>query len=104
VIEARTEIRAPYPERERVAFLALAGTLVLGRLWRATHGRQLPPLNHGVLHLAAVATHRLLDLLLVAIVALGIANVFALGFPLFNYGTFRNSAENSCEASMHGTG
>ena len=63
---------------------ALAGALVLGRLWRATHGRQLPPLNRGVLHFAAVATHRLPDLLLVAIVALGIANVFAHGFPLFN--------------------
>ncbi len=67
---------------------ALAGVLILGRLWRATQGRQLPPLNHGVLHLAAVATHRLLDLLLVAIVALGIANVFAHGFPLFNYWHF----------------
>jgi cytochrome b561 len=63
---------------------ALAGVVILGRLWRATYGRRLPPLNRGVLHLAAVATHRLLDLLLLVIVALGIANVFAHGFPLFN--------------------
>jgi cytochrome b561 len=43
----------------------------------------LPPFNRGVLHLTAVATHRLLDLLLVMI-ALGITDVFAHGFPLFN--------------------
>jgi cytochrome b561 len=34
--------------------------------------------------LTAVATHRLLDLLLLIMVALGITDVFAHGFPLFN--------------------
>jgi cytochrome b561 len=63
---------------------ALAGVVVLGMLWRATRGRRLPPLNRGVLHLTALATHRLLDLLLLIMVALGIINVFAHGFPLFN--------------------
>jgi cytochrome b561 len=63
---------------------ALASVVVLGMLWRATHGRRLPPRNRGVLHLTAVATHRLLDLLLLIMVALGITNVFAHGFPLFN--------------------
>ena len=63
---------------------ALASVVVLGMLWRATHGRRLPPLNRGVLHLTAVAAHRLLDLLLLIMVALGITNVFAHGFPLFN--------------------
>jgi len=63
---------------------ALASVVVLGRLWRATRGRRLPPLNRGVLHLTAVAAHRLLDLLLLIMVALGITDVFAHGFPLFN--------------------
>jgi cytochrome b561 len=63
---------------------ALASAVVLGMLWRATLGRRLPPLNRGVLHLTAVPTHRLLDLLLLIMVALGITNVFAHGFPLFN--------------------
>jgi cytochrome b561 len=63
---------------------ALASVVVLGMLWRATLGRRLPPLNRGLLHLTAVATHRLLDLLLLIMVALGITNVFAHGFPLFN--------------------
>jgi cytochrome b561 len=67
---------------------ALACAVVLGRLWRATYGRRLPPLNRGLLHLTAVATHRLLDLLLLTVVALGIANVFAHGFPLFNHWHF----------------
>jgi cytochrome b561 len=35
-------------------------------------------------NVTAVATHRLLDLLLLIMIALGITNVFAHGFPLFN--------------------
>jgi cytochrome b561 len=63
---------------------ALAGVVFFGMLWRATRGRRLPPTDRGVLHLAAVATHRLLDLLLLIIIVLGITNVFAHAFPLFN--------------------
>lgn len=63
---------------------AFAGVVISGLLWRATRGRRLPPINRGVLHVAAVATHRLLDLLLVSMVVLGITNVFAHGFPLFD--------------------
>jgi cytochrome b561 len=63
---------------------ALASVVVLGMLWRATRGRRLPPLNRGGLHVTAVATHRLLDLLLLIVVTLGITNVFAHRFPLFN--------------------
>ena len=61
---------------------ALASVVVWGVLWRATLGRRLPPLDRGVLHVTAVATHRLLDLLLLIMIALGITNVFAHGFPL----------------------
>ncbi|UGY27062.1 cytochrome b [Bradyrhizobium septentrionale] len=63
---------------------ALASVVVSGMLWRVTRGRRLPPPDRGVLHLAALATHRLLDVLLLIMVALGITNVFAHGFPLFN--------------------
>ena len=63
---------------------AFTGVVILGLFWRAARGRRLPPINRGVLHVAAVAMHRLLDLLLVIMVALGITNVFAHGFPLFN--------------------
>jgi cytochrome b561 len=63
---------------------ALAGVVILGMFWRATLGRRLPPPDRGVRHVAAVATHRLLDLLLLVVVGLGITNVFAHGFPLFN--------------------
>jgi len=78
---------------------ALASVVVLGMLWRATRGRRLPPLNRGVLHLIAVATHRLLDLLLLVMVASGITNVFVHGFPLFNLWHFPKFGS---EGFMHG--
>ena len=63
---------------------ALAGLVFLGMLRRATRSRWLHPFDRGVLHLTAMATHRSLDLLLLIVVVLGIVNVFAHGFPLFN--------------------
>jgi len=62
----------------------LAIVVVAGMIWRAIRGRRLPPPERGVRHLLAVTTHRLLDLLLLIMVALGITNVFARAFPLFN--------------------
>ncbi len=67
----------------------LLALLVLARIgWRMTRGRRLPPADHGVRHLAAVLVHGLLYLLLVAVVGLGIANVFGHGFPLFGVWPF----------------
>ncbi|KRQ95762.1 hypothetical protein CQ12_03140 [Bradyrhizobium jicamae] len=63
---------------------AFASAVVLEMLWRATRSRRLAPLDRGLIHLTAVAMHRLLDLLLLIMVALGITDVFAHGFPLFN--------------------
>ncbi|WP_445218103.1 cytochrome b [Bradyrhizobium sp. Pa8] len=63
---------------------AFTCVVILGLVWRTTRGRRLPPIDRGVLHVAAVTMHRLLDLLLVIMVALGITDVFAHGFPLFN--------------------
>ncbi|MBR1122892.1 cytochrome b/b6 domain-containing protein [Bradyrhizobium lablabi] len=62
----------------------LTGVVTLGMVWRARYGRRPPPSNRGALHLAAVTTHRLLDFLLLIMIALGITDVFAHGFPLFN--------------------
>jgi cytochrome b561 len=63
---------------------ALAAVVIAGMVWRATRGRRLPPPQRGLPHFLAVATHRLLDLLLLIMVGLGITNVFARAFPLFN--------------------
>ncbi|MBR0696293.1 cytochrome b/b6 domain-containing protein [Bradyrhizobium lablabi] len=80
---------------------ALATVVVVGMLWRNTRGRRLPPFNRGGLHVAAVATHRLLDLLLLIMVALGIANVFAHGFPLFNIWHFAKFGGNDFMRSVN---
>ena len=55
-----------------------------GLLWRVARGRRLSRSDRGVRHLLAVVTHRLLDVLLLITVGLGITNVFAHAFPLFN--------------------
>lgn len=53
-------------------------------VWRAIRGHSLPSPERGMRHLPALTTHRLLDLLLLIMMALGITNVFAHAFPLFN--------------------
>ncbi|WP_158915504.1 cytochrome b [Caulobacter sp. S45] len=63
---------------------ALAVVLVARIAWRTTRGRRLPPVEHGVLHLVAKAVHGLLYVLLATVVVLGLINVFAHGFPMFN--------------------
>jgi cytochrome b561 len=62
----------------------LAGVLILRIVWRLTCARRLPAADRGALRLLAVTTHRAIYVLLLAIVALGVINVFARGFPLFN--------------------
>jgi cytochrome b561 len=62
----------------------LAAVLIARIAWRLTRGRRLPPAEHGIRHLLATATHGLLYLLLVTVVGLGVTNVFAHAFPLFN--------------------
>ena len=66
----------------------LALVVAAGLLWRIARGRRLLPSDRGVRHLFAVVTHRLLDLLLLITVGLGITNVFAHAFPLFNVWQF----------------
>jgi cytochrome b561 len=66
----------------------LAIMVVAGMVWRAIRGRRLPPPERGVRHLLAVTTHRLLDLLLLTMVAPGITNVFAHAFRCLTCGYF----------------
>lgn len=78
---------------------ALAVVVVAGMFWRARYGRRLPPAEHGLRHLLAVATHRLLDGLLLVVIGLGVTNAFAHAFPLFNLWHFPKLGD---ENFMHG--
>ncbi len=61
--------------------------VVLNRIgWRATGGRSLPAADAGLLHVLAKATHYVLYLLLLIVVALGVANAFVRGYRI--YGLF----------------
>ena len=80
---------------------ALAAVVIAGMVWRATRGRRLPPPQRGLPHLLAVATHRLLDLLLLVMVVLGITNVFAHVFPLFNLWHFPKLGDDDFMRSIN---
>jgi cytochrome b561 len=80
----------------------LVGVLAARIFWRTTYGRTLPPADHGVRHLLAMATHRLLYLLLLAVVALGVINVFAHAFPLFNVWDFPKLGDDDLAHSING--
>jgi cytochrome b561 len=67
----------------------LLAALVVARIaWRVSRGDRLPPVRAGLWGHAASAVHYLLYLLLVAVVVLGIMNVFGHGFPLFGVWKF----------------
>lgn len=67
----------------------LLAALVVARIgWRVSRGRRLPPVKPGLWGHAASLVHYLLYLLLVAVVVLGIMNVFGHGFPLFGVWKF----------------
>jgi cytochrome b561 len=57
--------------------------LVTRIAWRASFGRVLPPADTGFLYVLAVATHRILYVLLAAVVVTGIINASYRGFHLF---------------------
>lgn len=65
----------------------LAGVIVARIVWRLRRGA-LPSSGHGLLDIAAKIVHAVLYVLLVAVVTLGVINVFVHGFPLFNAWTF----------------
>jgi cytochrome b561 len=66
----------------------LACVIVARIVWRLRQGA-LPSTGHGLLVAsAAKIVHAVLYVLLVAVVTLGVINVFVHGFPLFNTWTF----------------
>jgi cytochrome b561 len=67
--------------------LCLAGVIVSRIAWRLGRGRILPPAERGLMGVAATIVHGALYALLLAIVALGMANVLVRGFPMFNLWT-----------------
>lgn len=69
------------------AGLLLAIVIAARVTWRTGHGRVLPPLETGILHTLARATHLALYALLIAVVATGLANASYRGFNLFGMWT-----------------
>jgi cytochrome b561 len=67
---------------------ALVAIILVRIWWRLTKGRRLPPPEHGVRHWVAEGTHVVLYILLVGVAGLGVLNVFAHGFPLFDVWSF----------------
>jgi cytochrome b561 len=67
--------------------LLLAALAAVRIVWRAGYGRALVPLETGLLHTLARATHVALYVLLFAVVATGIANASYRGFNLFGVWT-----------------
>src|SRR5262249_5079136 len=62
----------------------LAGVILVRIFWRLIYGRRLPPADRGALQLIATTVHGLLYALLLSVATLGVINVFAHAFPLFN--------------------
>jgi cytochrome b561 len=67
--------------------VVLAALLVWRLSWRGSAGRRLPAADHGLLQVAARATHWALYVLVVGTVLLGITNVWVRGDSIF--GLFR---------------
>ena len=66
----------------------LVAMIVVRICWRLFLGTRLPPIEGGVRHVLAIGMHYLLYLLMIAVVTLGVANVFGHGFPLFGVWSF----------------
>lgn len=67
----------------------LLAVIVIGRLfWRLSRGRRLPPLNKGVMNIAAKTAHLALYLLLLSQIVLGFLFRWAQGEPFNFFGLF----------------
>jgi cytochrome b561 len=62
----------------------LAIGVVWRMIWRRAGGARLPAADAGALHVLAKASHYLLYILLLTVVALGIVNAFVRGYNLFD--------------------
>lgn len=64
---------------------AALGLVLCYRIWwRSWAGRRLPPAGRGTIQQLSTLVHYLLYLLLIAVVVLGVANVWARGDNIFN--------------------
>lgn len=75
--------RGAYWSTHVVLGFVLTAVIAARLFWRTGPGRSLPPADSGVLNVIAKGTHHLLYALLIAVVALGLANAFVRGFALF---------------------
>lgn len=80
--------------------VALACVLIARIVWRATHGQRLRSSNHGGLEMIGRAIHWVLYLLLVAVVVLGVINVFTHGSPIFNMWRFPRIGDSDLRMQM----
>jgi cytochrome b561 len=77
--------------------------VVLARIvWRAAYGVRLQPPGVGIQHLLASMAHWLLYLLLLVVVTLGLLNVFAHAFPLFNAWRFPKLGDDDFMRRVNG--
>jgi cytochrome b561 len=88
--------------------LCLGILLVARILWRATHGRLLPPADRGIVQILAKTVHYALYALLIAMVLIGIFLVYVRGdsfFGLFTVPAFDpgNKALRENIEDLHGT-
>ncbi len=85
-------LRVDYRSVHIVLGVTLAVVLVVRIAWRLTRNGMLPPLDTGLLLLVARGTHFALYVLLLAVVGLGLANVWVRGDSLFNLVTIPSVA------------
>ena len=79
----RSPLRVDIWSMHVVFGFVLCLVILAGVFWRWMRGRD-PATDGGALHALASLTHHLLEVLLIIIAALGVLNVFAHAFPLFN--------------------
>jgi len=80
---------------------ALAAVIVARVGWRLTRGTHLPTIEHGVVAIVAKVVHMTLYGLLIAVVILGVANVYGHGFPVFGIWTFARFWDKPVQKSIH---
>ncbi|HEY4162336.1 MAG TPA: cytochrome b/b6 domain-containing protein [Dongiaceae bacterium] len=80
----------------------LAGIIIARIFWRSFFGRRLPPADRGMLQRLAATVHYLLYALLLTVAALGVTNVFAHAFPLFNLWHFPEIGSGNFASRING--
>lgn len=79
----RGALKSAYWSTHVVLGFGLAAVVLWRIGWRATAGRGLPDADAGLLQVLAKGTHYGLYILLLVVLALGVANAFVRGYPLY---------------------